>query len=312
MSLPTFILKSESGRHVLGAYLVFNAILTSYLTYWTQQHLDFGNNLIEYLAVSLFVSSLFTTLLVYIQPEILINLTRIGYERWKNDLPSFPSLNEVSKFPYVEKSKDIFLGTCILCIDFLFLAALLIIGVDFPKTLIGKEWTSASVPIVCAFFVGVVCWIRGHQYLYQLKICWRFYILRLSMSKYDQNQSNLGEVEKYLSIGAWKFAQDLLDEIGKEIKKELEETEGDILKAEKVYNWSQKPDTDKPDFGMLFNRGLNLKKFGFQYIELNPSNQLIPILEEIGKPLLEFRDKISDYVTDLSKEENRYQTEFRR
>lgn len=302
MSLSSLILRPEAGRYVIGAYLVFNALATAFLTG------AFGIALpesdpIENFAYSFFLSSLMTTLLYY------AGLHDWLLDRWLKKVENFlstpltPTLTEVSQLPFLQRSKDAFQGTKLLYYIFFLFAGGAIGGIFLLPDLPLPNKVGAIGSVILLSTPSLV-WLygktfqRNEVYITQLLLSWHYFRLHLRLPEDQLASDRFRRLETQLGLGAWSIVRTTLEKYATDIERNLEAIRYNIPKMERFLDWCDQPPEDGPvpDIPNMGDYARKLTNFGFTF--LSGGSVFLKVLERNHRELLALRTSMANQQTN--------------
>lgn len=304
MSFSTLILKAQPSRYLIGAYLLLQTIF-SILIAFSLSHFSWIADPVQAVIIGFSIGSLLMTTAYYLDIHEVFNRNFLQEEEAAVPVVFQPSLAEISTLSFLQPAKDAYLGTRMFTLDLFIVGVGAALIIDLTKPIDPPWLWLAELGAALTVWVFAV-WLRRRaqerkqDYLDKLFLTWRYYILSQSLPESEQyagrlpvHQERFKRLETYLGLGAWTFAQGELKRFVDEIEQILQNLSKQISIAQQFVFWCEQPGESQPIFGNLGDIAGNLHQLGFQFVESKPSNSLISLLEEVGKPLSDLSDRIN-------------------
>lgn len=290
MSLGPFILKSESGRYTLAAYLSLAGIFSL----WLSQLIS--DDLVEGLSTSIPVVSLLVVILLFARlEEALINPLVILFGRRTSDMETANLLDliRISQLPFLRHSKDAALGSTIFGFTLALLTQLVWFFPEFTDFL---PWSTSVTTVIVVGLVGLmflVSLFRILNYLIHLEVLWRFNCLHKAPRPQDEvKRQRIDRLEQYLNLGAWEMARNLLRQINREIAKTLTDLSHGLEATLAFIEWCDDPVEEIPVTWHNVGYAQTLDTLGFRCLESRTLPSIIDQVDRFIRPVGELGDKV--------------------
>ncbi|MFQ5981262.1 MAG: hypothetical protein ACE5OZ_24235 [Candidatus Heimdallarchaeota archaeon] len=298
MSLATFVLKSDTNRYTIGAYLFLGTIFAIYLS-----PRPTNGDLVASITKGLPLASLFIIVLIYIRPEDKLNSAALWIYGNSTGIKSVSNLIKSSQLPYLNRSKDMYFGSFLFSFGFLLLGNNLETGskfYDFFSAPTDIEEHIAGICYLFAFFFFIVGFARFGVYSSHLMLCWRFYTLHLSPKGDNDQQELVRQFETYLSLGVWQLAESLQKEADMKIYKTLEGAPEELDAANTATEWCLdiKTRDSRPRLAVFDKEIKILAAYGFEHLD-GQCPSLLELIRKAREFLVDFQNNSNGLPFDV-------------